>query len=979
MGTNGTLNLTVNDLCGNTATGSLTVNVVDNIVPTMVCDEITQVTLTNDGTATVLAQVYDDGTFDNCCLAELSVRRLNANMVPTTPFGPSVTFGCADVGLSNMVELRATDCFGNFNTCMVETLVDDKSLVNIQCPTTTSVSCVSFLTIAAQLEALEDGTSVGEQAQLDLINSTFGFQSGLGTGIGALCGQNDDVSVSFSLTNCDDGATDGITITYTTTANNGASTATVDCFIPIDDVIDWDVTFPEDQTLFCTNTSGFTISTDPDDLAAQFGEPTFINNGCPQQLAYNESVEVFTSAPDACYKIVRTFTAINWCEAVAPFTDLGPVFLDGQGLAGGGQTFTYDAQVGANESTTNDNVIRYAQVIKVNDNIAPVIQEPVVAVTTAASPVTCDGIATLTRPAADDCVDDDDLSYAYAIVPVGGGTATVGVFSGLTATVTLPFGTYSVAYEVSDQCGNTSIVDGGTFVVADGKKPTPICMNGLVIEIMQTGMVPVNISMIDKGSFDNCSDVTLSFVPMDDPAFPDTTLILTCDQVGLVPVTLYVVDAAGNEDFCTTAVILQDNMGACGGDPLVLGGSLRTEAGAGVGNAQVEISGMSSNDQTTDASGTFQFTDLSAGGDFTITPSKDIGVRNGVSSLDLFLMTRHILGDQPLDSPYKVIAADINNSGEVTALDVAVGRMVILHLMDEFPNNTSWRFVDEDYDFINASMPLMEDFPEVFNVNNLTGGVLDADFIGIKVGDVNGNAVPDMLHGGLGTEDRFDGAELPFQTQDRSFRAGETFQVTLTAAETSDWLGAQGTLAFEHLELTNVLPHGDWTAADFGTAHADNQRLTFAHVVTGDVATLRADATLFTLEFRALANGTLAESLTLSEELTTNEGYDANGNRRVLTLDFLPQDDATDAFVLYQNRPNPFAEETVIAFHLPTQTEVTLRVFDAAGREILTRRADFDAGKQQFTVKGDELATKGMMLYRLESEHGSLLGKMVRE
>jgi hypothetical protein len=42
---------------------------------------------------------------------------------------------------------------------------------------------------------------------------------------------------------------------------------------------------------------------------------------------------------------------------------------------------------------------------------------------------------------------------------------------------------------------------------------------------------------------------------------------------------------------------------------------------------------------------------------------------NGVSTYDLVLISLHILQVDQLDSPYKVIAADANNSQSVTTLE----------------------------------------------------------------------------------------------------------------------------------------------------------------------------------------------------------------------------------------------------------------------------------------------------------------------
>jgi len=102
------------DECGNTSEVTVTVTVTDDVTPTPVCDEITQVAIGADGVATVLAATFDDGSNDNCGIAG------------NTTFGPDVKFCCADVGSEVMVIFQVTDYYGNSNQCMVEVLVEDK-------------------------------------------------------------------------------------------------------------------------------------------------------------------------------------------------------------------------------------------------------------------------------------------------------------------------------------------------------------------------------------------------------------------------------------------------------------------------------------------------------------------------------------------------------------------------------------------------------------------------------------------------------------------------------------------------------------------------------------------------------------------------------------------------------------------------------------------------------------------------------------
>ena len=67
---------------------------------------------------------------------------------------------------------------------------------------------------------------------------------------------------------------------------------------------------------------------------------------------------------------------------------------------------------------------------------------------------------------------------------------------------------------------------------------------------------------------------------------------------------------------------------------------------------------------------------------------------NGVSTLDLVKIQRHILGLEELNSPYKLIAADVNADNEIKASDLTELRKLILGIITDLPTNESWRFVE---------------------------------------------------------------------------------------------------------------------------------------------------------------------------------------------------------------------------------------------------------------------------------------------
>jgi len=130
---------------------------------------------------------------------------------------------------------------------------------------------------------------------------------------------------------------------------------------------------------------------------------------------------------------------------------------------------------------------------------------------------------------------------------------------------------------------------------------------------------------------------------------------------------------------------------------------------------------------------------------YKVTPSKKGDLLNGLSTYDLVLISRHILGITPLNSPYKIIAADADISNGVTTFDIVEFRKIILGIYsyNPGPNQTlwtrpNWRFVDKNFVFSDPSNPFQPPFPEFRNSSNFENNV---NFVGIKEGDLNLNAV----------------------------------------------------------------------------------------------------------------------------------------------------------------------------------------------------------------------------------------------
>jgi hypothetical protein len=295
----------------------------------------------------------------------------------------------------------------------------------------------------------------------------------------------------------------------------------------------------------------------------------------------------------------------------------------------------------------------------------------------------------------------------------------------------------------------------------------------------------------------------------------------------------------------------------------------------------VNVTGGLNLSTQTAADGAYRF-GLTPGVTCIVTPTvtNSDSASEGVTTVDISMIRRHILNITPLGSPYKILAADVNGSDSVTTLDISLMRRVVLGITNNFPL-APWRFVPSDYVFANPAMPW--DAPDHRSYAALSRDATNQDFIGIKLGDVNNSWKPSMAMSGGRPADRYRSGmaplsadEIHLQISSHETHPGGLVVVRVTTSGFHDMTSLQGTLAWDpgvvRFEGAGTYGLRGLGRANFGAAAEKTGRLPFSWDDPEALGvTAPAGTTLFTLKFSAIGAAGEVSKLFLVDEQTPGE------------------------------------------------------------------------------------------------------------
>lgn len=719
-----------------------------------------------------------------------------------------------------------------------------------------------------------------------------------------------------NITNCGTGT---IVRTFTardSSGNENSCTQTIFIENLLPSVIT-DVVFPKDSIFKECNPV-----LHPDSLPVAYSRPIFPNDPCSMYMV-NYSDQRFDVSFPACFKVFRTWRVMEMCS---------------------GQEFSH------------------VQELKVMDNIKPDLTCP--KDTIVAADYDCTNTAVILAPAtATDCDSTVNLSWISDF-----DTGQTGNASG-----EFPVGVTTIVFKAKDRCGNVSNCQ-TTVEVKDLTGPTVKAHQKVSIELGIAGGVidaRLEAAALNVNSKDNCSlssnlEYFIRRYSLPNQGLPTTQSILfDCDDIGLDTVEFWAMDEAGNSDYVVVVVEVQDNFNRCPGSSSSskISGYLKTEDDMPLEGISVHLHGNASLLTFTDSLGYYEFNDLPKGENYTVTPFKNDDASEGISTFDLILMSRHILNVEPLNTPFKMIAGDANKSANISTADMIAIRRVILRTTDEFPANTTWRFIDQSYQFRQPLKPLSENLPPTREITDLQNEISNIDFVGIKVGDINGTISQNIQNR---TNDEL------FKIQ---FEKDENGVVWVKSTEQESLEGLQFSMKIGENEIEGLefLPGviTDFSDNNFSVFEKNNLLISWSG---GAAISPEGGDKLF--GFKVENNTPVEPKMT---DVIAPEVY-SNGfirNFELVKKEIEIEEEPELIYELLQNKPNPFKQSTQIGFRLPEPTKAKVTIFDLSGNIVKIVTGEFEKGLHQIRLNKNELTNAGVYFYKLETPKFTSTKKMI--
>lgn len=902
---------TITDECGHTSMANKIFVIKDKKSPIAICEKNTVITLSVDGSATLIADKVNHFSYDNCAIVDQKIKRDNKHCNgrdADAEFGDEVHFCCTDTDQDHHnIILRVFDAFGNFSDCHTQISIQDKVKPIIEhCPTDISLHCYDdYHNIAL---------TNGEPAAYDNCSMQMEYKDNV-SGMNA-CGIGDiyrEWKVSDYHGNWE------TCIQHIKMSDHDPLQA-------------HHIKWPRHKVLSVCHYTGEHLQ--------ETGEPKIIHQDCGN-VGFTYEDQIFYDTDEACAKILRTWAVIDWCK-----------YDPGSNISKGYWT--------------------HVQQIKVNDETIPQFTSGCEDILIELDDGACEALVNLQMMAEDACT-LADLEYSYTIdLHQDGKVDSALSGAGATFSHIFPAGLHLLSYQAVDGCGNGSPCH--IKVHIENKiSINQICIGDISVALGVDGQSEIWAKDFIKDVSMSCGvESTFTYAFSSDAN--ETLKIINCNQFAAGAGVAYTEELEvfaladnGHYSSCRVELKVTDNFNVCSKKEDITGfisGKILDVSFNGIENMMIKLKEMNNTQERsimTDGQGAFSFDAVNPSQHHELIPEGYGEASDGVSTLDIITLQQHILGHKKIDTSYKLVAADVDGSKSISVSDLLHIRKVILGYSDQYPISQNWTFINSAFEFADPEKPYF--FPDRISINNLGETQNDIAVISVKMGDVNGSITNSSKK--LKVENR---NTIALTARESQGRGDNNVAVMFYPEASVSIFGWQYELDYDEdkLEFVNLL------SCDGRVIMGDRYKVIDGRILISETyeneMLISDEHYLFSAVFKKKSIGDhvdIRQSMKIESTIGKNEIYDHQLNIIHLSSNWEAQ---RDNLIVNQNAPNPFTNLTTAKIDVKKPGVYQWTISDTAGNLLLSNSQEMTLGVNYVEIDLSLTSASGLMICQVSGQ-----------
>ncbi|MEE9371617.1 MAG: thrombospondin type 3 repeat-containing protein [Saprospiraceae bacterium] len=351
---------------------------------------------------------------------------------------------------------------------------------------------------------------------------------------------------------------------------------------------------------------------------------------------------------------------------------------------------------------------------------------------------------------------------------------------------------------------------------------------------------------------------------------------------------------------------------------------------------------------------------------YVITPSLNDMNGNGISMIDILMLSRHLNFVESFNSPYQYAAADLDGNGELTIRDEQVLVRFMMNMLTEGEMPRSWRFIPDNYTMPNV--PAFARVTEVLNhpesaLINMTDLERFQNFTGVKMGDFNFSV---DYRGFSSTTVRSKGLDII--KNDQHVVKGQ--EVTLVF-NSEDFKDAEAVML--NFSIDNEKLHLVTTKSKKGRVAITALDEIENNGSLGISAYSNEGKYEITIVFQAKSDGVLSEMISLrsnAQSKSINSDYEEQ-NINLIFNKITPQ---TSLII----SPNPVESSANLIYYTEISGEVNISIMSTNGKIIHSQTTYAEKGSNVYVIDRNSIKnTGGVVFISIQNKNTRLIERAV--